>query len=333
MRAIAIRWLGDGVRGYQRLATVVMSGVVAVALAACAVPRAGTAGTVGADGVPGDLPHEQQECADGAPATASYAPEEAEPGVVPAGSTMARIRDRGVLRAGISADTLRMSARNPFTGDIEGFDVDVVRAVAEAIFGDPDRVRFRVITSAQREQVLVDHEVDLVVRTYTITCERWERVAFSAEYYHAGQKLLVPMSSDVTGVGDLDGQRVCASADTTSLALLRTWAGVETVAAATHTQCLAMFQRGRVDALTGDDTVLAGFAAQDPYAKVVGDPMSDEPYGIGMPADQVDLVRFVNAVLEDYVAEQGWLRSHDRWLSDVLGNAPAPPTPVYGRAS
>ncbi|MBE1877328.1 glutamate ABC transporter substrate-binding protein [Myceligenerans sp. TRM 65318] len=276
---------------------------------------------------------ERRECTDGTPATASYAPQGAKPGVVPEGSTMARIRERGALRVGISADTLRMSARDPFTGRIEGFDIDVARAVAKAIFGDPSRVRFRVITSAQREQVLVDHEVDMVVRTFTITCERWERVAFSAEYYHAGQKLLVPLSSGVKGVGDLDGHRVCASEDTTSLALLRTWKGVEPVAAATHTQCLAMFQQGRVDALTGDDTVLAGFAAQDPYAKVVGDAVSDEPYGIGVPADQVDLVRFVNAVLEQRASSGGWRASYDRWLSDVLGGAPAPPAPVYGRAA
>ncbi|MBO0607803.1 glutamate ABC transporter substrate-binding protein [Myceligenerans salitolerans] len=287
----------------------------------------------GAAGGPGGFPRKLQECSDGAPATASYAPQDAGPGVVPEGSTMARIRERGALRVGISADTLRMSARDPFTGNIEGFDIDVARAVAKAIFGDPGRVRFRVITSAQREQVLIDHEVDIVVRTYTITCERWEHVAFSAEYYHAGQKLLVPSTSRVKGIGDLDGQRVCASQDTTSLALLRTWEDVEPVAAATHTQCLAMFQQGRVDALTGDDTVLAGFAAQDPYAKVVGDAVSDEPYGIGIPADQVDLVRFVNAVLEQRVSDGSWRRSYDRWLADVLGEAPAPPTPVYGRAA
>ncbi|GAB3172956.1 glutamate ABC transporter substrate-binding protein [Myceligenerans halotolerans] len=337
---------------YRRLAAAVVSGLVVVALAACAVPRAATTRLDGITSTQGDADRssgggtghgppsgtgevlrEPQVCADGAPATASYAPQDARPGVVPEGSTMARIRERGALRVGISADTLRMSARDPFTGGIEGFDIDVARAVAKAIFGDPDRVRFRVITSAQRERVLIDHEVDIVVRTYTITCDRWEDVAFSAEYYHAGQKLLVPSSSDVRGIGELEGQRVCASEDTTSLALLRTWDDVEPVAAATHTQCLAMFQQGRVDALTGDDTVLAGFAAQDPYAKVVGDAVSDEPYGIGIPADQVDLVRFVNAVLEQRVSSGGWHLSYDRWLSDVLGDAPVPPAPVYGRAS
>ncbi|GAB4083841.1 glutamate ABC transporter substrate-binding protein [Myceligenerans cantabricum] len=338
---------------HRRLAATALSCLVAASLAACALPGSagtwpeavpatrgdtavgGTSTLAGGGKAAAALSEDtatKDRCADGAPATASYQPGGAMPGEIPDGSTMAKIRERGALRVGISADTLRMSARDPFTGTIEGFDIDVARAIAKAIFGDPGKVTFRVITSAQREQVLQDHDVDVVVRTFTITCQRWQHVAFSAEYYHAGQKLLVPTSSDVRSVADLDGQRVCASQETTSLALLKTWENVEPVVAATHTQCLAMFQRGRADALTGDDTVLAGFAAQDPYAKVVGEALSDEPYGVGIPADQVDMVRYVNAVLAQRVAGKGWRESYDRWLSDALGAAPVPPKPVYGRA-
>lgn len=334
---------------------VALTALLAVVLASCAAPdpRDAHRPTEGLAAAHGDVsrlsgdslarslsasdpdhrPRTKQACADGAPPTASYAPNGAKPGAIPSGSTMAAIRERGALRVGISADTLRMSARNPFTGTIEGFDIDVARAIARAIFGDPGKVRFRVITSAQRVKVLEENEVDVVVRTFTITCERWDRIAFSAEYYRAGQKLLVPMSSRVQGVEDLDGQRVCASEETTSLALLRTWENVEPVAAATHTQCLALFQQGRVDALTGDDTVLAGFAAQDPYAKVVGARLSEEPYGVGIPAGRQDMVRFVNAVLAQRAAAGGWTDSHGRWLSDVLGSTPQPPRPVYGRAA
>ncbi|MFI6423539.1 glutamate ABC transporter substrate-binding protein [Promicromonospora sp. NPDC050880] len=269
------------------------------------------------------------ECADGLPAVASAAPG-GSPQVTP-GSTMAAIRERGTLVVGVSADTLLMGSRNPFSGTIEGFDIDVARQVAAAILGDPGKVRFRVITSGDRETVLAEHEVDIVVRAFTINCERWENIAFSAEYYHAGQKLLVPSTSQVTGVDDLDGQRVCAPDGTTTLERLQAWEGVEAVPAATHTTCLVLFQQGAVDAITGDDTVLAGFAAQDPYAKVVGDAVSDEPYGVGIPADQPDMVRFVNGVLEDMVSGGQWAKSYDRWLGDALGPAPAAPQPVYGR--
>ncbi|MGO1279703.1 MAG: transporter substrate-binding domain-containing protein, partial [Cellulosimicrobium funkei] len=122
---------------------------------------------------------------------ASYSPEGALPGpdALPGGSTMAAIRDRGTLVVGVSADTLLMGARNPLSGQIEGFDIDVLHEVSRAIFGDPDRLQFRVITSGQRLEVLENGEVDLVARAFTINCERWESIAFSAEYYHAGQKV------------------------------------------------------------------------------------------------------------------------------------------------
>jgi polar amino acid transport system substrate-binding protein len=271
-----------------------------------------------------------EDCGDGQPAVASL-----DPGGSPevtSGSTMAAIREHGALKVGVSADTLLMGSRNPFTGDIEGFDIDVARQIADAILGDPDKIEFRVITSGDRETVLAEHQVDVVTRAFTINCERWENIAFSAEYYHAGQKLLVPSTSDVAGIDDLEGQRVCAPEGTTTLERLEQWEGVEAVPAATHTTCLVLFQQGAVDAITGDDTVLAGFAAQDPYAKVVGDAVSDEPYGVGIPADQPDMVRFVNGVLADMVADGQWERSYERWLGEALGPAPAAPEPVYGRA-
>ncbi|BDZ40763.1 ABC transporter substrate-binding protein [Paraoerskovia sediminicola] len=264
-------------------------------------------------------------------ATASYAPDGPLPAPddLPDGSTMAEIRERGSLVVGVSADTLLMGARNPFTGDVEGFDIDVLHAVSEAIFGDPDRLVLKVITSGERIEVLESDEVDLVARAFTVTCDRWEQIAFSSVYYDAGQKLLVPTDSTATSFDDLDGARVCAPEGTTTLASLDDHPGVVPVPATTHTQCLVLFQQGKVDAITGDDTILAGFARQDPYAKVVGEPLSEEPYGVGVRQDEVDLVRFVNAVLEQVREDGRWQDSYDKWLGD-LGEA-TPPEPTYGR--
>jgi polar amino acid transport system substrate-binding protein len=267
-----------------------------------------------------------EECADATQATTSYAP---EPGA--AAPSVDAIRARGQLRIGVSADTLLMGARNPLSGQIEGFDIDMLHAVSTAIFGDPDRLQLRVITSAQRLDVLENHEVDLVARTFTMNCERWETIAFSAEYLTAGQKVLVTRDSPATGIEDLDGQRVCAPEGTTTLdRLTETYPEVDAVPAPTHTGCLVLFQQGKVDAITGDDTILAGFAAQDPYAKVVGEAFSAEPYGIGVAADQPDLVRFVNGVLDQAKADGSWAAAYDQWLG-ALGPAPAPPVSVYGR--
>ena len=268
-----------------------------------------------------------QTCSD---LTQSYEP--GEQGADPDGNeAVRRIRERGALVVGVSADTLLMGSRNPITGEIEGFDVDMLRAVSEAIFGADDRLQFRVITSGQRMDVLKNHEVDLVARAFSITCDRWKEIAFTAEYFHAGQKVLVPRDSDARGIADLDGSRVCAPEGTTTIDRLADYPGVEPVGAQTHTQCLVLFQQGKVDAITGDDTILAGFAAQDPYAKVVGSAISDEPYGIGAAADDVELVRFVNAVLDEVKADGRWAESYERWLG-ALGEAPEPPASVYGRS-
>ncbi len=270
------------------------------------------------------------ECAD---PLASYAPTDAlpAPGSMPAGSTMAAVQARGRLVVGVSADSLLLGARNPISGQIEGFDIDLARQVSAAIFGDPDRIELRVITAAQRIPLLQDGEVDLVARNMTITCARWEQVAFSAEYYLSGQKVLVPLGSTATSLDDLAGQRVCAPAGSTSLAKLDDFPDVVPVAGTTHTDCLVKFQQGEVDAITGDDTVLAGLAAQDPYAEVVGGAFTQEPYGLAMNSDAVDLVRFVNGVLAQAIADGSWAASYARWLEPALGPAPAPPTPVYGR--
>lgn len=264
---------------------------------------------------------------------ASYTPDATlpAPNALPAGSTMAAIRERGRLIVGVSADSLLLGARNPITGQIEGFDIDMARLVAKAILGDPTKIELRVITAAQRIPVLTGHEVDLVARNMTITCDRWEQVAFSAEYYRSGQKVLVSLDSDATSMSDLSGQKVCAPAGSTSIDRIAEYPGVIAVPGTTHTDCLVKFQQGEVDAITGDDTVLAGLVAQDPYAKVVGESFSEEPYGLAMAPDQVDLVRFVNAVLAQAEADGSWMASYDTWLAPALGPVDAPPTPVYGR--
>ena len=261
----------------------------------------------------------------------SYTPPAAVPTNLSGYPTVDKIRTRGRLIVGGSATSMLLAARNPISGRIEGFDVDLARQVAKAIFGDPDKIERRVVTTAERIPVLQDGSVDLVISAMTINCARWQQIAFSAEYYRAGQKVLVPPGSKATSLDDLGGQRVCAPAGSTSLDKLKTFPDVKVLAAATHTGCLVKFQQGLADAITGDDIVLAGLAAQDPYAKVVGDPFTSEPYGIGAPAGATDLVRYVNAVLAQTISDGSWKASYNRWLAPALGPAPTPPTPVYGR--
>jgi polar amino acid transport system substrate-binding protein len=248
------------------------------------------------------------------------------PGQMPAGSTMAAIQARGRLIAGVDQNTYLMGFRNPVSGELEGFDVDLVREVARAIFGDPTAIQFKVVTSEQRVPTLEREEVDIVVRTMTATCERWQKVNFSTVYLQAGQRVLVPSSSDVEGIESLGGKRVCATKGSSSLANVATAASRPVpVSVAYWTDCLVMLQQGQVDAISTDDTILAGFAAQDPYTKVVGPQFAAEPYGMAFPKADEDFVRFVNALLERLRADGTWARIHQRWL----GDPPAPPVAVY----
>jgi len=269
--------------------------------------------------------------------TASYAPsgELPPPGDLPRGSTMAKIRERGRLVAGVSADTYLLGSRNPLTGQIEGFDIDMVKAMAEAIFGDENRYQLRVITAAQRIPLLQEGKVDLVARNMTITCDRWTQIAFSSEYYRAGQKILVRKGAKATTLAQLKGQKVCAPRATSSLENLKKLAPEAVpVEADNHTGCLVLFQEGEVAAITGDDTVLAGLAAQDPYAVVPEQrAFTAEPYGLGIPPKNVDFVRFANARLAEMRSNGEWKAIYDRWLADSLGPAPRPPKAVYGRSS
>ncbi|MEU4803845.1 glutamate ABC transporter substrate-binding protein [Actinosynnema sp. NPDC023587] len=261
-------------------------------------------------------------------ATASLRPSGPLPaaGRMPGGSTMARIAERGRLTVGVDQNTYLMGFRNPFSGELEGFDVDMAREVARAIFGDPTRIQFKVLTSEERIPALENREVDVVVRTMTVNCERWQKVAFSSVYYQAGQRVLVPSTSDVTGIESLGGRKVCATKGSSSLAnVAGAPAGPIAVSVPNWTDCLVLLQQGQVDAISTDNTILAGFAAQDPYTKVVGPQFTAEPYGMAFPRPDEDFVRFVNALLERLRSDGTWASIHGRWL----GAPPAPPVAAY----
>jgi polar amino acid transport system substrate-binding protein len=266
---------------------------------------------------------------------ASYAPGGPNPppgSPMPAGSYMKAIQDRGRLIAGVSADTLLLGARNPLNGQIEGFDIDMLKAVSKAIFNDPNKIEYRVITTAQRIPALTGGSVDIVARAMTINCARWKQIDFSTEYYRAGQKVLVAKGSPANGMADLKGKRVCAPNGSTSMDKLRTFPGLVPVGSDTHTGCLVLFQQGKVDAITGDDTILAGLATQDPYASVVkAAAFTAEPYGLGVSKTHPEFVRFVNGVLAQMRTDGQWKTAYDTWLQAALGPAPAPPVAVYGR--
>jgi polar amino acid transport system substrate-binding protein len=252
------------------------------------------------------------------------------PGAMPPGSTMAAIAERDRLVVGVDQNTYLFGFRNPATRQLEGFDIDLAREIARYIFGDPDRIQLRVVDASQREWALQSGLVDLVVRTYTITCDRKEKVNFSTPYFYAHQRILSLRGSGIDSAATLSGKRVCAVSGTTSLSRLLTLEPRPTMfGATTWTDCLLLLQQGQVDAISTDDVVLKGLAGQDPTVEVVGESMSVEPYGIGVRKENSDLVRFVNGVLDQIRADGTWQRLYEARLLQDLGPSPGPPAARY----
>lgn len=244
---------------------------------------------------------------------------------IPGGSTMAKIRERGQLVAGVDQNTFLFGHHNPNSGQLEGFDIEIAKEIAKAIFNGQPNIRFVALTSAQREEALMDNKVDVVVRTMTINCERRQNIEFSGVYYTAHQKILVPTNSGAKRLEDLGGKRVCATKKSTSLrTIVENSAKPIPVQVDNWSDCLILMQQGQVDAISTDDTILAGMAQQDPNVKVEGDDSKKEPYGIGIPKEHTDMVRFVNAVMDKLRGSGRWQEIYRKWVQPSLGSAETP---------
>ena len=267
------------------------------------------------------------KCTDNKPRSASYPASTAK-----TKGLVADIVKRGRLVVGVSADSYLLGALAPGSvNQFQGFDIDVAREVARDLLGDRDKITFKVITAADRPKAVnagVDKNgVDLVARNYTMTCERWTQVNFSAVYFQAAQDTLVPKSAAETSLKQLGDEKktVCAPKDSTSLnALPRLAPGAVPYGADQHTACLALLQEGQVDAITGDNTVLAGLKAQDPGTKVLGQRLSSEPYGLATAKAHPELARYVNSVLGRIEADGTWQRLYDKYFAAALGRKSPP---------
>ncbi|MEO3763203.1 glutamate ABC transporter substrate-binding protein [Streptomyces sp. B8F3] len=254
------------------------------------------------------------------------------PSPTASGDGVKRIVDRGYLIAGIDQNSYQWGYRNPLTGQLEGFDIDLARAIAEEILGPgEDKIVFRSIPTSQRIPALQANDVDIVVRTMTINCERIEEVAFSTEYFTGDQQVLAPEDSGITGFDEsLDGKRVCTADGSTGMTALEEDShGAEVMLVPNQLDCLVRVQLGDADAVVTDNALAAGQAAQDPSMKLFGTLNQREPYGVAMNEDDHDLVRRVNKLLEDYRKDGRWQDSYDEWLADAMPGIDGPPAPKY----
>ena len=246
-----------------------------------------------------------------------------------ADDAVAKIKARGRLIVGLDIGSNLFSFRDPITGEITGFDVDIAGEVARDIFGTPSQVEYRILSSADRVAALQNNQVDIVVKTMSITCERKKLVNFSTVYLVANQRILAPRDSPIAQASDLSGKRVCAVKGTTSLQRIQEInPSPIVIEVVTWADCLVALQQRQVEAVSTDDSILAGLVAQDPYLHIIGPSMNEEPYGIGINLEDTGLVRFVNGTLDRIRRDGTWSTLYRKWLT-VLGPPPAPPVPRY----
>src|SRR5438094_7980437 len=249
---------------------------------------------------------------------------------------MYSIQVKGKLRVGTQEDNPPFSVKNPTNSKWEGFDTDIGREIAKAIFGtqgDPDSfIEWVPVTSATRIPSLTDNKADVIIKTFTINDDRKKQIDFTDVYFKTGQRILVKKdNTTINEVADLAGKTVCAQRGSTS---------EQNISAATsnaarlllldsYPACLLALQQGQADAVSTDETILFGLDKQDANTKIVGKPFSDEPYGIGIKknqgGDRQGFVPFVNTWLAGVIKDGTWGKLYEKHITPVSGDKKTSP--------
>lgn len=223
-------------------------------------------------------------------------------------------------------------------GEYRGMDVDVAREVASRLGYEEDDISWQESPTPQREDMLVNGTVDMIAATYSITDERKERVQFAGPYFIAGQDLLVKNDSDIENPEDLDGRTLCSVAGSTPAERIAddySDLDIDLSTYDTYTLCMDALAADRVDALTTDDVILAGYAAQEQWAgqfRVTGNTFSEELFGIGLNQDS-EACEEVNEILAE-MWDDGTMESiiEDN-LGDYTPSDANPPEEISGHCA
>jgi glutamate transport system substrate-binding protein len=235
--------------------------------------------------------------------------------------------DRMVIA--VSFDQPGMAVRR-LDGSYRGFDVDVAKFIANELGVKEQDITWKEAQPGNRETLLTSGEADMVVSTYSITDKRKEIVDFVGPYFVAGQDLLVRMNeSRIEGPKSLNaGLRLCSTAGSTSAAYVKDQFAkdVNLVEYAKFSDCVTALLANNVDAVTTDDVLLAGYAAQNPeLLRVVGDPFSKEEYGVGLRRNDPTSKAKVQAALQKMIDTGAWRESLEVNIGSSGYKIPDPP--------
>ncbi|MGW7004902.1 glutamate ABC transporter substrate-binding protein [Streptomyces sp. NPDC054933] len=264
-----------------------------------------------------------------APKTPQYA---VKSGVTLDSATLKRAQARGKLIVGAKADQPFLGFEDPSAGTRTGFDIEIARMLGADLGFPADKIEFKTVDSANRETAVSKGEVDFYVGTYTINDQRKKQVGFAGPYYLAGQDLLVAKdNSSITGPDSLKGKKVCSITGSTPLTRISDKKyGASVVALGKYSDCVKQLEDGQVDAVTTDDAILKGYAAQMPdRLKVVGKPFSQEPYGVGLAKDDKVLRAALDDALKNHEDNGDWKKAYDATLG--LSGTPAQTPPPIER--
>jgi glutamate transport system substrate-binding protein len=242
-----------------------------------------------------------------------------------AGSTMAKLQEAGEITIGTKFDQ-PLFGQVDVDGNPQGFDVEMGKLIAAKLGIAEDGITWTETVSANREPFIESGEVDVVIATYTINDARKEVISFAGPYYEAGQDLLVLAGNPegIEGPEDLEGKAVCTVSGSTSEKNIAEYTS-NIIATGGYADCLEPLRTGAVVAVTTDNVILAGLADQNsPEFEVVGNPFTEEPYGIGLAKDDTDFRNFINDVLEESYEDGAWA---DAWeaTAGVVLDTPEPP--------
>jgi glutamate transport system substrate-binding protein len=259
------------------------------------------------------------------------APTVAEDVDFPAGSTMAELSEAGEITVGTKYDQPGFGLLNPQSGNPEGFDVEIAKIVAAELGIPEDGITWTETVSANREPFIQNGQVDIVVATYTINDARKQVVDFAGPYYLAGQDIMVAEGNPegIEGPDDLAGKTVCSVEGSTPAQNIRdNYPEAQLTTYDVYSKCADDLRNGNVQAVTTDNVILTGLVAgSDGAFELVGNPFTEEPYGIGLQLGDTDFRNFVNDVLEESFEDGRWADAWDRTAGSITGEeAPEPPT-------
>jgi len=248
----------------------------------------------------------------------------------PAESTMARINESASITVGVKFD-------QPLFGELDesgvpqGFDTEIARIIAAELGVTETGIEWVEAVSGEREAMLTDGSVDIIVATYTMSSERKKTVGFSGPYYVAGQSLLSRTDdASIASVSDLAGKQVCSVAGSTAARTVESLApGANLALYPDYSSCVDALSDGIVDVVTTDDVILAGYAAESDGAfRLVGGNFTSEPYGVGVAHADDDFRRWITDVLDAAIEDGRWKSAWDETAGTVL---PAPQRPHLDR--